>query len=429
MGRLSAVCPLYPELGRDFCVLEAGYMGQLLMEEASSSGLGLCPLGGVSFAAVRDRFDLEGTDELVYAMAGGTVTGAAASPAAPPAPEMVPAGSPAAAGGPFWQPNPGPESRDFKTAAIYDPIGRLEFKLKQHALRPLRDLAVVELPAQPVDEEVKRIWAERRSFRHYLPEPVPLTNLGAWLSCLGELEAQGLPGPKIKHGDPKYRYPSAEHSYAVQCYLHVKEGRVEGVEAGTWYYEPHGHRLVLLHPGVEIDRSLHGPPNQPIFDEAAFSVFLVARLAAVAPLYPKVARELCLLEAGHMGQLLMTEGVAHRIGLTPLGGVGFEPIRHLFDLEPDHDLVHTFVGGRGPAGPATLEAAVAEQQADARSFGQPPADAPPNVDPSDRTPRTPRLLGPEALPGAGPDELREFSPASCRPTWCPIYSSTWTACR
>jgi SagB-type dehydrogenase family enzyme len=401
VGRLAAVCPLYPELGRGFCVLEAGYMGQLLMEEATAAGLGLTSLGGVAFDVIRPRFDLEGTDELVHVMAGGALS---TTPASPEMPEA----EPRLAGDPSWRPSPGPETRDWQANAIYDPIGRLEFKLKQHGLRPLNGRETVELPAPPVEEELKRIYAERRSYHHYQQEVIPLADFGAWLSSLRQVRAEGL-------GTPRSRYLSAEHLYPVQTYLHVKDGRVEGLQGGTWYYDPEHHRLVQLQGGVELDRSLHGLPNQPIFDEAAFSVFLVTKLEAIAPLYPEVARDLSLLEAGSMGQVLMTEGFAHRIGLTPLGGVGFEPIRQLFHLDRDHDLVHIFVGGRVPGGPATLEAVVAEQQADARSHagagrpGAPPSFAPPpGSAPTAPAFGPPRVLGPEAFPGAEPARLREF---------------------
>ncbi|MEL6764643.1 MAG: amino acid adenylation domain-containing protein, partial [Cyanobacteria bacterium J06607_6] len=45
VGYLAAISPLYADQARDFCLLEAGYMSQLLMETAPDRDLGLCPLG------------------------------------------------------------------------------------------------------------------------------------------------------------------------------------------------------------------------------------------------------------------------------------------------------------------------------------------------------------------------------------------------
>lgn len=59
VGKLSAIEPLYGPIARDFCVLEAGYMSQLLMEQAPTVGLGTCPLGYVDFDRFRAALGLD----------------------------------------------------------------------------------------------------------------------------------------------------------------------------------------------------------------------------------------------------------------------------------------------------------------------------------------------------------------------------------
>ena len=71
VGDMSAIQPMYGDLARDFCVLEAGYMSQLLMTTAPGYRVGLCPIGGVDFASVREAFGLEEKQIYLHCLVGG----------------------------------------------------------------------------------------------------------------------------------------------------------------------------------------------------------------------------------------------------------------------------------------------------------------------------------------------------------------------
>ena len=86
--------------------------------------------------------------------------------------------------------------------------------------------------------------------------------------------------------------------------------------------------------------------NRPIFDEAAFALFLVADMAAIEPLYGERSFHYATLEAGAICQLLETTAAAWEIGLCQIGQVDFEPVRGLFRLSDRHVLVHSLLGGR-----------------------------------------------------------------------------------
>jgi SagB-type dehydrogenase family enzyme len=338
-------------------------MGQLLMEEAPRHDLGLCPIGGLRFDAIRDHFGLEGTDELIHILAGGAIPGPSTSlrdgwQEEQGAAELDEAGdnqAEAAAASALQESTAIGDRPDWRARAITDPLARLEFKLSQHGL-PLRDPMAQEvaLPAPAVDEDLVCRFSERRSCRHFEEAEVPLAQFGAWLACLNSVQTEGVPLPK-------YRYPSGGGLYPVQSYLYVKPGRIEGIAGGSYYHDPVGHRLIRLQEGAIFDRGIHGPVNQTIFDGSAFTLFLVAPMSAVAPMYPELAEDFCHLEAGYMGQLLMTEGAEHRIGLTPVGGVEFEQVRGAFQLADDHRLVHLFEGGPIAAGPAGVADIVKDQ--------------------------------------------------------------------
>jgi acyl carrier protein len=118
------------------------------------------------------------------------------------------------------------------------------------------------------------------------------------------------------------------------------------VGGGIYYYQPKDHRLVLLNAEANINRDVHVSTNQSVFDESAFSIFLIGRMSAIAPMYGELAKDFSLLEAGYISQLLMTSARASQIGLCPIGGLDFPRIRGLFLLEESHVLLHSLVGGR-----------------------------------------------------------------------------------
>ena len=75
VGKRSAIEPLYGELARDFCLLEAGYMSQLLMMQAPQHQIGLCPIGGIKDPAqLLAQLALDDGDHfLLHSLIGGVI--------------------------------------------------------------------------------------------------------------------------------------------------------------------------------------------------------------------------------------------------------------------------------------------------------------------------------------------------------------------
>jgi amino acid adenylation domain-containing protein len=222
-----------------------------------------------------------------------------------------------------------------EAGVILDPLERRVFSLARRGLRDQPAATPLRLSRAWIAPDT---YGRRQTDRRFQATPIGFDQFQQWLSCLAALASEGSVLPR-------YRYPSAGSLYPVQVYLHLQPGRVEGVPAGTYYYHPEQHSLVPLVPDGVIDRSVHATVNQPVFDTAAFSLFLVAQLAAMQPLYGQRAHEFCLLEAGYMGQLLMTEAPLAGLGLCPIGTLDFGQLRSLFALDESHELVHSFVGG------------------------------------------------------------------------------------
>jgi amino acid adenylation domain-containing protein len=222
---------------------------------------------------------------------------------------------------------------------LVDPVERIEFKLKQLGLRQLQPTQPsIELPKPEFDEILTQAYLQRQSYRQFLDKLIPLKQLGQFLSCLLQIKVDGSPLPK-------YRYASAGGLYPVQTYLYIKPNRVEGMDAGFYYYHPADHRLVVLSAATEIKSSVYIGKNQPVFEQSAFSLFLIGQLSAIAPMYGELTKDFCLLEAGYISQLLMETAPEHEIGLCPIGSLEFEELRDLFNLESSQIMLHSFVGG------------------------------------------------------------------------------------
>jgi amino acid adenylation domain-containing protein len=229
---------------------------------------------------------------------------------------------------------------------LSDPRERLVWKLARHGLRePAAGAPRIGLPALAEREESWR----RVSVRSFSQEPVALQALAALLGALSSR-------PRSDGIGPRHRYPSAGSAYCVQAWLHVKPGRVAAIEGGFYYYHPDRHDLEFVGADPLSAAALHVADNQAVFESSAFSLFLVSALEAMEPLYGEHARDLCLLEAGYMGQLLMQQAAASGLGLCAIGVVHAAPIAGALGLGKGRQLAHSFVGGLPGASMAAARA-------------------------------------------------------------------------
>jgi SagB-type dehydrogenase family enzyme len=248
---------------------------------------------------------------------------------------------------------------------LTDPAERAAFKLKQPGLRRFDDSLCEDVPLPPVVPD-RMAYLARQSYRHFRQEVLSMEALSALLAALQPMNFSESPLPK-------YRYGSAGSLYPVQTYIRSKPDRVAGLAGGLYYYDPQKHRLVPLAAEAAVDETLHGGMNRKIFTESAFSLFLISRMSAIEPMYGQMSRDFCLLEAGYMSQLLMEESHRHGIGLCPIGGMRFEPIREYFELDDDQELLHSFLGGpvseeQKTSLPAPTDAGANEPEEEIKSF-------------------------------------------------------------
>ena len=214
---------------------------------------------------------------------------------------------------------------------------RQQFKELQLGLRRVESAAPnLQLITPDLNRDLKQKYLKRRSYRKFTKQPISFEQFSQFLSCWQQLWFDGK---------PKFQYASAGGLYPVQPYLYVKPDRIEGISPGIYYYHPAEHQLLLL-SNAEIDRTIHAVSNQLIFDESAFSIFLIGQLAAIAPMYGELSRDFCLIEAGLMSQLLDMSASNHQIGLCHIGVCDFEPVQHLFTLDDSHIYLYCLLGGQ-----------------------------------------------------------------------------------
>ena len=331
VARLPALAPLYGERSRDYALLEAGYMGQLLMV-AAPSDLGLCPVGALDVDRVGPLLGLEEGDQILHSFLGGI-----AGP--PPPPGTIPTLPGAVDDAEGSEDAFLPQGWEATPAYLIGAREREEYARSAPGARRL-DTARPSLHlGGALEGHLEEALSRRRSHREFLAESaVHLDRLGQLLGILRGLRTE-------EWLLPKYRYPSAGGLYPVQTYVHVKEGRVADLAGGTYYYHPRSHELVLLSRGVTLGDGIYPEENRSTAAASAFAVFLVGRMQAIRPRYGPWSRDFCLLEAGYIGQLLMTEAPADGLGLCPLGELDFAAVAPHLDLEDDDILLHTFLGG------------------------------------------------------------------------------------
>ncbi len=219
---------------------------------------------------------------------------------------------------------------------ITDPDERNRFKESHVGLRKIavdaRMFALGNLDEMNIEQV-----ARRQSTRHFTFRAFSNTALSDLLGCLRQIRI---------NDNPKYGYASAGGLYPVRTYLYIKQDRVEKIPAGYYYYDPLSHSLMCLGHHDQLDETIYDRlVNRPIFEEAAFALFLVVKLGAIAPMYGEPSTHMVTLEAGAMTQLLEMAADSAGLGVCQIGQVNFEQIRANFQLSNDEVLIHSLLGG------------------------------------------------------------------------------------
>jgi amino acid adenylation domain-containing protein len=339
VAQMDAIQPIYGNASPVLAVVEAGYMGQLLMEHRASFGLGLCPVTGVDFSQIRDRFQLEPTHRFLHCLIGG-----------------IPAdkNSHGPAGG-LW------DSLRETGSGIHghcqDYTGERTFSHFIEAKDQWEGLPTIEqkeelhrkhLHLRTISPASKSValstWQPEAGYyllrsakRTYSDGPVRFERFGRFMGMLGETGGEPA-GQRL--------YASLLTPHRLKVYAYIKPDGVERIPEGLYQYNGEAHELSLVSRTLSADlKACYTPFNRTHFKLAKFCLFLVGPTKELKPLVGEDSTYLALLESGYIGQLLLDRQAEFEMGVCPIGGMRYEKIRDDFHLDQEDVFLHSFVCG------------------------------------------------------------------------------------
>ena len=219
---------------------------------------------------------------------------------------------------------------------ITDPDDRAAYKATLPGIRRTDD-AQVSISLNDSYAVGEDTYLAHRSYRQFKSAAMPTNKLSQLLSHLRSREL---------FNKPKYLYGSAGGLYPIQTYIYIKPDRIEGIAAGVYYYHPMENRLIRVSEDPGNVRELYDPIiNRPVFDEAAFAIFLVAEMQAIGGMYAERSLHYSIIETGSMTQLLESVAPDQNIGLCQVGGLETKYFADLLQLGDTHILLHALLGG------------------------------------------------------------------------------------
>ena len=172
---------------------------------------------------------------------------------------------------------------------------------------------------------VEAALASRRSLRAFASTPVALEELSQLLWA-----AQG-----ITHSRGYRTAPSAGALYPLE--LIVVAGTVTGLPAGTYRYEPDGHRLVPVAGGDLRSPLADAALGQSAVRKAPVVIAVVAHERKTTVKYGERGVRYVHLEAGHAAQNLCLQASALGLGTVLIGAFSDKDVASLLgsqDLQP-----------------------------------------------------------------------------------------------
>lgn len=232
-----------------------------------------------------------------------------------------------------------------RIASRRGPVIDVETMLERPTLRDIADSILNRVALPP---ETQRIALHRTGFRAsaYREAQRADCETGARLKLTTIADLLSLLRRHDNGGEPRYRYASAGGLNPVQTYLIVRESAVAGLPGGAYYHHPVENLLYRLNAGAapRLEHVLAGTAAS-VVDGVGFALFFVAELRAIEPVYQGSGGPLAALEAGYMGQLLVSRQESLGVDLLPLPAWNCAPLVQAFELQDSQQIVHCLLGG------------------------------------------------------------------------------------
>jgi SagB-type dehydrogenase family enzyme len=168
---------------------------------------------------------------------------------------------------------------------------------------------------------VEEALVERRSERHYRPEPLSVAELAQLLWA-----AQGITAPDWGGRTA----PSAGATYPLEVFAVV--GAVEGLAAGLYQYVPDGHSLIHRKGGdlrAELSKAALG---QPWVRDAPVVLVIAADYERTTQRYGDRGIRYVHMEVGHVGQNVHLQAEALGLGTVVVGAFSDGWVKRLLEI-------------------------------------------------------------------------------------------------
>ncbi|WP_308421652.1 beta-ketoacyl synthase N-terminal-like domain-containing protein [Lysinibacillus alkalisoli] len=329
IAEMAAIQPFYKQFSDSLVILDTGYMSQLLMSNQFHFNIGLCSTFGVNFDSISALFNLNKSHKFIHCLLGGQVNYEEPIDTTP------------------LKINETTLLKHINSSFINsNDIEKMYGQMEYHGLseEEIQEITKEKLHIRKdayIRKSVKlrqnhyssADYYARSSQRIYEDKKLSTDQIGGFLSLVKDF------------GDQRERlYPTLGQDSLLQIYVYVKANKIEGLGEGVYKYDKGTHSLTLVsrHHDIPINKS-YTPFNRPHLRDAAFCLYLTMDINYND--LPQLSLHASLMEAGHVGQLLMDRQSDFNIGLVPVGGVNFGALQNYFGVPESTFLVHSFIGG------------------------------------------------------------------------------------
>jgi SagB-type dehydrogenase family enzyme len=180
-------------------------------------------------------------------------------------------------------------------------------------------------------DELPNIIRERRSCRQFdMKNPVPFSEFAQLFSTFKQRKEEKI----------YYHYASAGGVYPIDIFVYIKPKRVENIKAGFYYYSPSENSLLFVNNIDQVIKSDHEIINQELFNQSAFSIYLVYNAHASIPKYGSDGYLFACIESGIITATLNMVAETLNLGVCSVGHMKFEDIHRFLSLDNHQVFLH-----------------------------------------------------------------------------------------
>lgn len=150
---------------------------------------------------------------------------------------------------------------------------------------------------------------------------------------------------QVDSEEVKYLYPSAGGLYPLDIYIGINKNRVEGYEAGVYYYNPFANTLYKLE-GVCLDETIHYYSNKEISKTSAFSIYFVYNTEFNIKKYGSEGYKYALIDSGYLAQHLTTIGNLNNVASCAIGQIDNDVLKQKLNLNNNQYPIHSILFGK-----------------------------------------------------------------------------------